>query len=321
MGRNAAQNVMDCLKRLDKQGRPYPLQAYKNCKSWADKRKFAQQLMLDKSASFLSVEEDKEMTRRQETQKAAGWCYLWDVARLNGISFDPSNEKQMQMLKTFVAGCETKPSPDALVADQGWLLYYYSKEFESQEKFVKGRRMKIKAEAPLDEKDHTETGAALDKAGASIFELGLPEPTQHKKAKRGEKGESQAKRQSFSKAPNMPTQDDDVSTIQTFIKESLLVLNNLILEMKSRYAFLCCSKIKEQVWWNQKLLDDVEAKSAELGEWQSELCKMEVAILTKASVECVKEALANLVHKKFHTELEMAIDFNKRLKHLAETVF
>ena len=136
-GRNAAQNVMDCLKGLDQQGRPYLLQAYKNCKSWADKRKFAQQLMLDKSA-FLNVEEDKEMTKRQEIQKAAGWCYLWDVARLNGISFDPSNEKQMQMLKTFVAGCETKPSPDPLVADQGWLLYYYSKEFESQEKFVKG---------------------------------------------------------------------------------------------------------------------------------------------------------------------------------------
>ncbi len=31
MGRNKAQAVMDSLKKLAKQGRPYPIQAYKDC--------------------------------------------------------------------------------------------------------------------------------------------------------------------------------------------------------------------------------------------------------------------------------------------------
>ena len=70
MGHLKAQGTMDQLKRLAKQGRPFPLSAYKALAGHAAKRVFAQKLELDSSASFLAAEEALE--RKKLVEKAAG---------------------------------------------------------------------------------------------------------------------------------------------------------------------------------------------------------------------------------------------------------
>ena len=57
LGQHKAQATMDHCKRLAKAGRPFVLQQYKACKTWAAKRDFAQKLSLDKEASWLEAQE------------------------------------------------------------------------------------------------------------------------------------------------------------------------------------------------------------------------------------------------------------------------
>eukprot|EP00974_Lingulodinium_polyedra_P011975 1156287-Lingulodinium_polyedra.AAC.1 len=73
MGRNAAQAAMDQLKRLAKQGRPYLLQAYKEKRTWAEKRDFVQKLAVDKNCTFLEVEEQQWASEEGKLKKATGF--------------------------------------------------------------------------------------------------------------------------------------------------------------------------------------------------------------------------------------------------------
>jgi len=106
MGKNAAQATMNSLKRLEKSGRSFPIQHYKSL-STAGKRDFAAKLEVDKEASFLEIQEQEWVQDQSKTQAASGWCFLWDVARLNGINYT-GEQSQVEFLKTLVKGCDSK---------------------------------------------------------------------------------------------------------------------------------------------------------------------------------------------------------------------
>ena len=75
MGQNRAQDTMNELKRMEKNGRPYPLMKYKQRKSWQAKREFASKLQLDKTASWLGVEEAEYLKEKQNYQRSC-WMVL-----------------------------------------------------------------------------------------------------------------------------------------------------------------------------------------------------------------------------------------------------
>lgn len=152
-GQRAAQATMDALKRLEKAGRPYPMQAYRALKGHQAKRSFAQRLELDPEASWLSIEEANFASSVENTSTKGGWSYLWDVARLNGVEWNPADEKIVDFCKMLVADCPSKESPKPQIKAQGWLLYDYWKDMETEQQESTGKKVTVKAEAELD-KEH-----------------------------------------------------------------------------------------------------------------------------------------------------------------------
>ena len=103
MGRNAAQECMNQLKRLEKGGRPFPLEKYR-ASSTQEKRVMASKLALDKNACWLAAEE-KEWNSDVTTDRVlGGWLHKWEVADLNKMKWNPKDEAQQALLDTILAG-------------------------------------------------------------------------------------------------------------------------------------------------------------------------------------------------------------------------
>ena len=96
------------LKGMAAGGRSGPLQAYKACKSWKDKRDFAAKFELDADCSWLHAWEQENLVNQEDIARKSGPMYLWDVARVNGMSFDITSKQQQRLLMSMVSGCEVQ---------------------------------------------------------------------------------------------------------------------------------------------------------------------------------------------------------------------
>ena len=163
MGQNRAQDTMNELKRMEKNGRPYTLMKYKQCKSWQAKREFASKLQLDKTASWLGVEEAEYLKENKTTKESAGWCYLWGVARLNNILYNCSDPEQMKFLKSLVAGCPEKEADTEELQRQGHKMFDYSKTYEQAKETIRGKGIEIKATGKLEHEEGAENHGTLQK--------------------------------------------------------------------------------------------------------------------------------------------------------------
>ena len=74
----------------------------------------------------------------------------------------------MEKLKGFIAGCDAKPSPVLHLADQGELVYDYSKRMPDKVSAKRTRTFTAVAQREVDEKDFSETIEALDKELESV---------------------------------------------------------------------------------------------------------------------------------------------------------
>ena len=74
MGQNAAQDAMDHLKRLAKAGRPYPLQAYKEKRTWPEKREFVAKLSVDKMLHGLKWKNQSSLAIKIRRRLHQGSC-------------------------------------------------------------------------------------------------------------------------------------------------------------------------------------------------------------------------------------------------------
>ena len=72
MGHLAAQGMMDKLKAMAKSGRTYPLESYKKCRAWADKRSCMTRFSVDKQCSWLQIEESQSLQRTSRDHTAIG---------------------------------------------------------------------------------------------------------------------------------------------------------------------------------------------------------------------------------------------------------
>ena len=149
MGKNEAQGMMNRLKSLAKAGKQEPLNTYKLSKTQAEKRKFFSTLEIDKDCSFLSVQEEHGLKEAEKAAIAVGWCYLWDVARVNGMQYIPGDETQTVFLMSLVEGCEQQNADKPSLANKGVKQYWYAKRFGNSLQETNEKNSTLKADAKV----------------------------------------------------------------------------------------------------------------------------------------------------------------------------
>ena len=111
------------------------------------------------------------MGRRTEKNKqVAGWCYLWDVARLNGVAYIDGDEKQHEFLMKLVSKCASRPAEDEVLAEAGHRQYHYGKKYEESKTQKHGRGVAIKASGKLE--DEGKTGEEVWEQAQSMLGAG-----------------------------------------------------------------------------------------------------------------------------------------------------
>ena len=71
--------------------------------------------------------------RSRATQTAVcGPMYVWDIARVNGTSWDPTNRGIVDFVKSLCADCPSRPAEDAGLRAAGHLQYEYAKKLENK---------------------------------------------------------------------------------------------------------------------------------------------------------------------------------------------
>ena len=84
MGKNAAQEVMNTLKRLEKQGRPGPLAEYRKLKGHEAKRSFALKLSVDKEALWCKYSVHVKKPPPLIRDSVCMYVCMYDCNRLRG---------------------------------------------------------------------------------------------------------------------------------------------------------------------------------------------------------------------------------------------
>lgn len=287
MGRNQAQQVMDICKRLQKQGKPEALAQYKACRTWSEKREFASRLLVDRSASFLTCTQKTTLDRAEQVTRSSGWVYLWDVARLNGMNYDPESEAQDKLLGKILAGCQTREPVDPQFQNCGFLQYKYSKEYEQQEKISKTDSLELAASAECAEAsdfgdiEKRMTGHAKAIFAENQVSMSADTASKPKRARKAKAAENQ-----WPSTPN----EDDLKGMQTFVKNAILFIARLVLDHKRALAFLTSDECKKKVWWSEAVLVKAKESIETLEAMQIKMYEVEmwIAGMTKAEDVAVR---------------------------------
>ena len=89
--------------------------------------------------------------------------HTWYVARLNGISWDPSSENQYAFVYSLVEGADTFESPEPRLRQQGHVLYDYHKRIETTITWQRGKAVKLsKTASNIDRSGFQDTQASFD---------------------------------------------------------------------------------------------------------------------------------------------------------------
>ena len=147
-----------------------PINKYKQARSHPEKRDFLRKWEIDKTFAWLEAEEKAYKASEEAIARACAWCHLWDVARLNGVSYQPGCKKQDEWLRGLVSGCEEKVSDDPYWRDKGEQVWWYSKDFEKITTTKRGRGMEIRGGAAIKDKaewDQIQNAMMTDDADVS----------------------------------------------------------------------------------------------------------------------------------------------------------
>ena len=98
-----------------------------------------QEIEFDPDMSWLSAKEQEYLMSAEKNTDVEGWCFLWDVARLNGVSWDPSNKGVVSFLETLVQSCPTQVPDGPGLAAAGFVQYWYSKQMEARHERTKAK--------------------------------------------------------------------------------------------------------------------------------------------------------------------------------------
>lgn len=254
--KNPAQACMNQLKRLDACGRPFPLKHYKSLRTHAEKRVFASQLSLDKDASFLETLENEYIDEHDECEDRAGWCFLWDVARLNGISY-LGTAAQDQFLLGLVAGCEEQEPDDANLKRKGYKQFWYEKKYET--KAVQKRGKTVHATAKSELKDAKEYEEVLSLMGGS-------------KAARSSHSSAETNRKAPKKIKTDTKEMDKKKSFMQFFKKASTALNTL--ESKANGIIEKAKQRTGEPWYSQKFMNALDKEAKSITTTKSKLVKL-----------------------------------------------
>ena len=160
MGQRKAQDIMNRLKSMAKRGRAFPLDHYKQLKGHDAKRNFCRKFEVDKDCAWLEAQERVWQKSQAEDRNSGGWMHLWDVARLNGISYS-GEPAQVTFLESLVASCPSKPSSDAALNEKGHMMYEYYKDYERTTSKSSGKDVSLIATAQVKDKEEWDDCVAL----------------------------------------------------------------------------------------------------------------------------------------------------------------
>ena len=179
LGQLGSNDLLYKPKVMASKGRPYPLKAYKSCHSWAEKREVQSKLELDPDLCWLVAEEKEYISTTESQDKLSGPMYLWDVARVNGVAWDPSNKAVVDFVKSLVAGCEEVQPEDENMLDQGHKQYIYQKTMENRDTQGRGRMLAASKQAKIENKEEYKAileqfGKGQDKKKAKVPAKKMP---------------------------------------------------------------------------------------------------------------------------------------------------
>ena len=127
VGKSVTSAVQYQLNKWKKQGWTYPAEEYKSIKNDRDRRTFVQKLSLDPEGGWLSLKERQKMSMTQDKTGLSGMISLWEVAKLEGLIYDPANADSMKLLQALVKDLENEPHPKPALAEAGHYVYKYEK--------------------------------------------------------------------------------------------------------------------------------------------------------------------------------------------------
>ena len=128
LGKDVTSAVRYQLNKWKKDGWNYPEQEYNAAKSDKERRSFVQKLSLDPKGAWLSMKETETMGESQVNTGLKGFIALWEIAKLEGLTYDPGNEHCMGLLLGMTKDCEQKPHPKQALAEAGHFVYKYEKK-------------------------------------------------------------------------------------------------------------------------------------------------------------------------------------------------
>ena len=130
------------LQALSQNGRPYPLKKYKSL-SWPERRTFADKLKLDPEVSWLSLEENEYLTSEVTISTTGGGqegLYVWDIAALNGLVYNPRDKVTSSILKGILEGVPSEESENAQHRKNGFRKFFYTKTLLKEDN-VRGKQL------------------------------------------------------------------------------------------------------------------------------------------------------------------------------------
>jgi hypothetical protein len=174
LGKIASNNVNRAFAKLEKNGRDYPRLAYKACTTWEQKRDFAQKLVLDPKASFLSLEEENYLHTKTEHTAQGGWLHLWDSCMIHGASYSPGDQMQQKWLAKLVENCLWEPSEE----HDGERVYAYSAKGPTKWVNTSGKKLVGKKKCKASVEEYTDAEKMMSDVASSssarFMEQGCP---------------------------------------------------------------------------------------------------------------------------------------------------
>ena len=148
IGKRGSQDLLRKLRAMENEGKPEPLADYMQQRTVIAKRAWCQKFTLDENCAFLQVREDNQASHNVKQGFTEGWCFLWDVAKLNGMVYNRKDSDQAHLLECLVDGCDSQAPDSAKLKAEGHLQYYYIKagQRKTTDGWTKGINFRKEAE-------------------------------------------------------------------------------------------------------------------------------------------------------------------------------
>ena len=170
----------------------------------------------------------------------------------------------MAKLKGFITGCDSKPSPVQHLADEGELVYDYSKRTPDKVSAKRTKTFTAVAERDVDETDFSETFQAIDNEMESV-----PHATASKKRRAGGPEPKLTPGSSSGEPKVVDEQKALLSEVRTLKNKFVKIIdeshkNLLKLENVGNAQELISSKIPRNLRSGMNKMEDIKAKILKL---------------------------------------------------------